>query len=309
MKKVFILAVLILSLAAMSFAQGGPYAMSVGTGVGSLSFASVMSWGNVNGDDATFTNATGSATTIWNGCFMLTDTANSANTYWMDKAGFSAHTSRPTDGTIANTATQLTNNGMTYAGLTGITSNLALNLSQPTVGDTAKATWAWTFNNANASISNLRMIFFVDGDINIGTSYANDLVCAITSDFGAYRTVCQGKSSSGRVDLESGIKIDCDNTITRFFGLSNASGPSYWWSNTAPYAPYGPQIVYKIDDSYANKIENDVNNDKIADAVQDSGMAIQVDFQVPASGSKTITFTATWGLNVIASEVGNWSLY
>lgn len=312
-KKIFMLSIVILSLAAIAIGQGGPYSLSIGSGAGNLAFTKVYSWGHIDGDDGTFYyDATNNGTTVWNGCFMLTNVDNTAQTYWMDK-DFTNHTVHPTDGTINTTASGLTNNGMTFASTAGLTANLTVSLTQPSPNtqNIAKMTWEWAFSNSTASALNLRMIFFLDGDMYFpGTNYNDELVAAIASDYGAYKTVCQGKNNgTGQVDLNRGIKIDCSDTISRFFGLSNNSGPSYFWSNTAPYNPKGPEVVFKIDDSYANTIENDATNDKLSDSGRDSGMAIQCDFTVGASSSKTVTFYATWGLDQIATKVANWNLY
>ena len=313
----FILSIIVGLICSISFAQG-PYAMSIGSGAGSLSFTNFYALGYVEGDDGTFYyDATNNATSVWNLCFYICNTANPGTEgYWIDKAGFSAHTSRPVNGTIIQNSTQITNTGMTFGSTANLTCDLQITLSQPlpNTENIAKVTWVYTFKNNSGSPLNLRMIMFLDGDMYFppGGSYTDEIVGATQSDFGAYRTLCQGDDNgSGLVDLNKGVKIDCDNTIDRFFGLSNNTGPSYFWSNQAPYNPNGPEAVYKIADIYANTVENDAGGDKLSDSQRDSGIAIQSEFEVPAGspGQKAITFTATWGLDQTYSEVTEWDLY
>jgi len=101
------------------------------------------------------------------------------------------------------------------------------------------------------------------------------------------------------------------------FGLSNNTGPSYYWSNTAPYAPNGPEAAgYVIASTYKDFVENDATPDFRANTLQDTGGCMQVDVNVPATGQTVVKFYSIWGLdttvgggNYSKSGIGDWALY
>lgn len=314
---VTVCAALLLSMP--GFTQGGPYTLSIGTGVGSLDFAlgssteGVYSWGNVRGDIAAFEYAAGlSDTTIWNICWFVYD-VNNASQYFMD-VGFTgtAHTSnRPTDGTISTSATQVSNSGMGYPNSAGLTSDMVLNLDQPTPGDTARATWTWTFYNSNASAMDIRVIWFVDSDVYLDTNdYFDDYVAFEPSTNNSGRAIALGNSDgSGNVGLNEGMLMDADVTPSRHFGISDNLGSSYYWSSSYNYAGKAPEDVQEIHDDYTNIVEDDADSDKLSDLGQDVAGVLQFDLTVPASGSTSLNCYLTWGLNQTASDVSDWSLY
>ena len=326
--RLFLTVILMGLLSTFALAQSGPYSMSIGAGAGSLTITAsaptgIYSFGNIRGDTADFyPDALTHGTTIWNICLFLYDKTN-AKYYYMD-AGFTGtdHTSnKPVDGTI-NTATlptSFTNTGMTFPNSSGLTANLTVTISQPTPGDTARLTYTYAFNNANASPIDLKMLFFADVDSYIDASYTSDLVSACDSDFitGNNRvTLAQGENDgTGKVDLNKGVKIDCDTAITDFAGFNNDTGASYWWSDTAPYNPNGMDSAHGIYSGYSRKLELDTTGDLLSDAGRDSAIVIQTEFTVPATGSKTVHFYATWGLGQILNgwapptSVDNWVIF
>ena len=331
-KRLFLTIILMGLLSAFVFAQSGPYTMSIGAGAGSLTITAsgasgIYSFGNARGDTADFyADVSTHETTIWNLCFFIYDKTN-AKYYYMDY-GFTGtdHTSnRPVDGTIniATLPTSFTNTGMTFPNSSGLTANLTVTISQPTPGNTARLTHTYAFNNTNASPIDLKMLYFADVDSyidNASTGYATDLSSACDSDFiphtNNYVTLAQGENDgTGKVDLNKGVKFDCDTDITDFAGFNNNTGPSYWWSNSSPYNPNGIDAVHGIYSGYSRKLELDANSDLLSDSGLDSAIVIQTDFTVPASGTKTINFYATWGLDQILSgwtpptSVENWVVF
>ena len=307
--------------------------MSIGAGAGSLTITAsgasgIYSFGNARGDTADFyADVSTHETTIWNLCFFIYDKTN-AKYYYMDY-GFTGtdHTSnRPVDGTIniATLPTSFTNTGMTFPNSSGLTANLTVTISQPTPGNTARLTHTYAFNNTNASPIDVKMLCFADvdcyfGDTGHSTGYTDDLNSACDSDFitGNNRvTLAQGENDgTGKVDLNRGVKIDCDNPITDFAGLNDTGGASYWWSNSYNYASHGMDVVHGIDPLYSRKIQLDANSNLLSDSGLDSAIVIQTEFTVPAYGTKTINFYATWGLDQILSgwtpptSVENWVVF
>lgn len=288
----------------------GPYSMSIGTGVGSISFSGVYSTGYIAGDDASFEYTSGSsANTIWNLCWFVYDEAN-AQAYFMDKAGF-GHTNQPSDGTITTSSTQITNTGMSYASSPGFTSDLSLDLTQPTPGDTAQLTWSWTFHNSNASAMNIRVIWFVDADVYLDTNdYFDDYVAFEPSTNNSGRAIALGNADgSGNVDLNQGMLADADVTPSRHFGISDSLGSSYYWSSSSNFLGKGPADANEIHDDYVNVVQNDADSNKLSDSGLDIGGVLQFDLTIPASGSTSLNCYLTWGLNQTASDVSDWSLY
>lgn len=304
-----------LALASAAFAQG-PYSMSIGSGTGSLTItagatAGAYSNGMILGDTAVFNSGSGAAgSTIWKTFFLLRNDTDNEN-YWCDNTA--AHTTKLPAGTLANTPTSITNSNfaMTAAGQTG---SLAMTLSQPTPGDTAKINWAWTINNGTAAAKNYRIVFHFDADSYIGSNnYADDFVSRAPNTMAGGSVVGFGEGNgAGAVDLNNGILIESSVAPTSFFGLSSSSGPSNWWSNASGYTPNGVEATNSIAPIYANTVQNDANTNFVSDAGEDSGGALQVDFAVPANGATTVNLAATWGLNQLltgAAPVSDWELY
>jgi hypothetical protein len=73
--------------------------------------------------------------------------------------------------------------------------------------------------------------------------------------------------------------------------------------------------AHGIYSGYSRKLELDATGDLLSDAGRDSAIAIQTEFTVPATGSKTVNFYATWGLNQILNgwapptSVDNWVIF
>lgn len=330
MKKVFFAMLMVGLLSAVAFAQDGPYSMSIGSGAGSFSITEsgitgIYSFGNIRGDCGDFyANATDHGTTIWNLCLFIQDKTNSQY-YFMDKnfTGAAHVNNKPVDGTINTTTlpTSFTNTGMTFPNSAGLTADLTVALSQPTAGDTVRLTNTYAFANSGGSPIDLKMIYFLDADsyIDGGSGYNTDLKSACDSDFitGNDRvTMAIGENDgTGKVDLNKGIKIDCDTAINDYMALNNNTGPSYWWSNSAPYNPNGMDTVLGIHADYSKKMELDVDANLLSDEGRDSAIAIQTEFTVPAGGSKTVNFYATWGLDQILNgwapptSIRDWELF
>ena len=324
-KKTILLSIFTLLLSISLFSQSGPHSMSIGTGAGSLSFTMVYSWGHIDGDDGTFFySASGSSTTLWNLCWFVYDVTNSQH-YFMD-TGFTStsHTNfRPVDGTVdtTNLPLRLINTGITYPNSPGLTSDLNIELSQPSPNDSARMTYTWTFHNSGGSPLDVRTIWFVDGDCYFdATPYDDDLVSATDSAFvTGQAAIGMGENDgSGNVDINRGILMDTDTEITSFFGISDSLGSSYYWSSQYNFAGIAPENVFQIDASLANKVQNDADVNYLSDAGSDCGGVLQVDFTLSALGSKTINFYATWGLNQILNGWtpppptkvnANWAIY
>lgn len=319
-RKSIIVILSLLAIASLGWAQTGPHSMSIGSGAGSLSFTKVYSWGHIDGDDGTFIySASQSSTTIWNLCWFIYDKTNSQY-YFLDKDfTSSAHTDhRPTDGTVdtSQLPTKLSNTGMGFPNSSGLTADLTMELTQPDPGNTARLTYTWTFNNSGSSAYDVRMILFVDNDCYFdGTNYNDDIVARTSSEFNPdWPVLGAGENNgSGLVDLNRGIKVDCDMQVTSFFGISDDMGSSYYWSSQYTFAGKAPEDVMEIHSDFANTIQNDADSNFLSDSGKDTGMALQVDFAVPASGSYTVHFYLTWGLDETLDggllSVDSWYLY
>lgn len=330
-RKSFILGLALSALTALSFAAG-PYGMTIGSGAGSLTFTDVFSTGFINGDDGSF-NPTGAGAndTIWNLGFMVINADNTAQFAYMDDPGFSgaAHTgNQATDGTIANSATQVTNNGIGFPAISGLTANLQLDLTAPAAGDTARMTWAWTFNNASANPINLRFIWFVDVDSYLGGSaFDDDLVGFAAAVDGVGLAAGVGENSGGNVDMNNGVFLECSKAPARVFGITSNTGSSFYWSAQQEFTTASPEIAKEIPAALHATIQGDVSGGSVAlentdlnfngvtDAAlaNDCGVAFQVNLTVPNGGSDNVSFIATWGKNTtltgLAAGQKDWSLY
>ena len=322
MKKLF--CVLFVCLVSLSFA-GGPYTISIGSGDGSLAFTGFYRTGYIAGDDGLFNPGGGIAagTTVWNQCWCFSSSGSLLG--WADKAGFSAHTSKLADGTIAppTPTGNFTNTGITFPGSVNITADLAVNFSAPVAGNTAQVEYIWTLKNSTGGAIPVTILWFIDGDIYIGgDTYSNNVV-ALSKTVSGYTVknalgiIAQGlPDPSTNVDLNKGFLMDCDTNPSCLFGLSNANGPSYFWSNTAPYYT-GPEATsFEIGPSYKDTVENDAGGDFRADTATDVGGCMQVDVSVPATGQTVVKFYSIWGLdttvgggNYSKSGIGDWALY
>ncbi|GAB4317152.1 MAG: hypothetical protein Kow0059_10070 [Candidatus Sumerlaeia bacterium] len=330
-KKVFLLTVGLAAMTVLVFAQAGPYTLSIGSGAGSLTITKIYSWGHMDGDDATFEFSAGnSATTIWNMGFFVYDEGTGEYVF-MDKDFTSTtHTNnRPTDGAITNTSTQITNTGMTFADFTDFTADLQVDLTAPNPGDTARATWAWTFHNTGATTRALRVIWFVDVDSYLGPSnYDDDMTAFAPAVDGAGLAVAVGENDgSGNLDLNKGVFCESSVAPARVFGITSNTGSSYYWSAQQEFATVAPEIVFEIPSSINATIQGDVAGGSVAlesadtdsngvtDAAlaNDCGAALQVNLNVPPSGNASVSFLATWGKNQVLSglnsTVPSWSLY
>ena len=313
MKKVFCLFTS-MALAAVAFADSGPYAMSIGSGAGSLEIpvngtSGIYSTGWMQGDTGTFNPGdTGAASTVWKSFFLLRNDTDNLN-YFADNDG--THTPKIPDGTVATSPTSITNNNFVLDN--DQTGSLSVNLTAPTAGDTAKLEYTWTVNNGTGTDKSFRLIYHFDTDNYLGTDdYADDLVARVDSRMGGTYGLALGENDgSGNLNLNHGILIDTDSPNT-YFGMNNTNGPSNWWRHAQGYTTNGMDLTYSIDPTIENTVENDADTNNFSDSGEDSGGALQVNFVVPANGSKTVKFSATWGLNEVIvppASVSDWSLY
>jgi len=140
MKKTFLLLGLMALTATGAMAQA---TLTVGSGDGSLS-VTMQNTGWVDGDDATFdpVGAVGAADTIWNLCWWVYDVDGDVQ-HWADKAGFTNHTNKMTDGTVNSTATSLSNTGISFTGSPDLSADLSFTLAENS--GSPLGTWDWTF--------------------------------------------------------------------------------------------------------------------------------------------------------------------
>ncbi len=310
MKKLVLLCGMMLLASPMAMGQGGPYTISIGSGDGSLSINDLYSWGHLGGDTATYDPVgSAAATTIWNMCWALYDVSGDTM-YFMDKAGFLAHTTRPTDGAIVTTATGMTNTGMTFGSTADLTANLAVNLTQGITFPFPKATFTWTFNNSAATAKDLRLFWFVDMDNYLNTNdYFDDYVGMTPSANGGLAIVLSNSDGSGGLNMDEAIVADSDTAPDRWTGISDNLGSSYYWSSTSNYAGIGVEAVKQIDDSLNLKVENDADTNLVTDSGQDVAGAMQWNLSVPTSGSTTINATLTWGPGGSYLDIPQWENY
>ncbi len=307
MKKLVLICGMMLLASTLAMGQGGPYTVSIGSGDGALNINMLYSWGHFDGDTATF-KPVGSAegTTIWNLCWALYDEAGDTM-YFMD-TGFTVHTVHPTDGTIATTATGMTNTGMTFGSTANLTANLGVNLTQTV--PSPKATFTWTFNNTAATAKDLRLFWFVDVDNYTDTNnYEDDYVGMTPSTNGGLAIVLGNSDGSGGLDMNEAVVVDSDTAPDRWAGISDNLGSSYYWSSSSNYAGIGVESVKQIDDSLNLKVENDANANLVSDTGQDVAGVMQWNFSVPTSGATTINATLTWGPGGSYLDIPQWENY
>lgn len=325
-KKTLITTVALFAATAVCFAAG-PFIMGIGSGAGSLNFTDVYSNGNIDGDDGTFDPGVGAPnTTIWNNCFALVDAGTNAIVF--ADTGFGAHTAQMADGTVVNSATQITNNGMTFPGIANVTANLAINLTQPVAGDTARMTWAWTFNNAGGSPVNLRLIWFLDVDSYLnGSAFDDELVGFAPAVDGLGIAAGIGENSAGAVDMNLGVFAECSKAPARIFGITSNQGSSYYWSNSTEFAGIAPEVAFEIPAAVNYTIQGDTASAGVAlenadldfngvtdvPLANDCGVAFQINLTIPAAGSDSVSCIATWGKNTtltgLAASERSWNLY
>jgi hypothetical protein len=304
--------------------------VSIGSGDGSLSFSQIQPNGFVDGDDASYDPPGGTAaTTVWNLCWCFHDGTTAA---WAD-TGFTGHTNQIVVGGNTPAASSFSSTGITFPGITNLSASLNFTLTQPVAADVARGDWAWTFNNAGGSPINLRTFYFVDVDSYLLTNVYDDDITALASSVPGYTFgnsvggIAVGETNAGSADLNVGVLCDVNKPPTALYGISDlptgSYGSSYYWSSSFNYAAAasacpGPEAaVYDIPPAFRNKVQNDANNDFVADAGGDCGGVIMVDLVIPAGGSNSLTCSATWGLNsavgpnnfVPPSAVKDWALY
>jgi hypothetical protein len=328
MKKRFVLAVAV--ALALSVTAQGQLSVSIGSGDGSLAFTKIYPAGHVDGDDATYDPPGAvAATTLWNLGFLFHDGTTAV---WADK-DFTAHTAQAAVGTNTPASSSFSSTNITFPGIANLTGSLNFTLTQPVAGDVVRGDWAWTFNNAAASPKNLRILYFVDVDSYLGSNLYDDDRAALASSVAGYTFgnsrggIAVGENSSGAVNLDQGVLLDVNKAPNGFYGIDDlptgSYGSSYYWSSQFNYASGGsacpgPEVGgFEIPALYKYKVQNDAGNDYVSDAGGDCGGVIQVDLVIPASGSDSVTFSATWGLNatvgpnnyVPPAETADWALY
>ncbi|MBN1478571.1 hypothetical protein JXA47_17595 [Candidatus Sumerlaeota bacterium] len=303
---------IILAMVLMSPAVFGAHAMTIGSGVGSLSFTVADDHGFINGSDCTF-DATGSSpgTTVWNWCWAIYDVAGDNIYYVDDFTGTHAAPNEPTGGTPSATATSLDTTGIAFPNTAALTADLNMTLTAPTPGDTARVTSSWTLSNSGGTALDVRVFFFLDLDLDLdGGSYATDMVALVPSTInGGIALACGNITGLGpagfyTLDLNAGILTECVSHVpTAVAALQNSAGASYYWSDYAPYYDTtGIDGNREIVPPLRNAVENDtIVADYLSDDGSDSGYVMQVDVSVPAAGSETVTIQSTWGENQVLS--------
>lgn len=310
----------IFTIAALA-ATSGAFAMApvtVGT-VGNAGYLTINieDTGHVTGDDATFHNGIGAATTIWNMDFgFLVDGA----TYEVASYTYSGANYVTAPAATAVNATTVTNT-LTFDNA-NLTAGLQVVGTAPAAGNTAQVVWTFTFNNSGATAITVRPTTWVDVDSYLTDNlYDNDLV-GFTNLNGGSIAVGEANGSGG-INLDSGVLISTNPAPAALVGISEGAGSSYYWSSSAPFTTKGASVNSgAIETSIRNKIVSgagnaDANNDYISDAGQDSGGALEgTVLTVPASGSVTYTVTALWGSDTdvtpnsfTVTAVNDWSMY
>lgn len=244
---------------------------------------------------------------IWNSVFMVTD--GTAMAFADQNYTGAPHLNQfvVTD-TPVETATSFSTAGMTLGSSTAIadiTVDLAVDVAETTGATT---TWAWTFNNAGASEKDIKVVWFIDGDVTISSAWDANMVGFTDSANNPKGAIALGTDSAGGVDLSGGMLMDTDVEPTYLSALANSQGPSYWWSNSDVYNGLGVEVVGEIPVSMQDFVEGDANADAMTDAATDAGMAMQWNLTVPAGGNVAVEMTLLMGgTGVIAPNSWSWT--
>lgn len=325
MRHSLVLAGALLASASLLPAQGTLQAISIGSGAGSLDLDLAYTTGHVDGDSGTFDPGGGVAagTTIWNIGFLFYDGTTDV---WADN-GFLGHANQIADGTVSSTASSITNTGMTFPGITGLTGNLQMELTQPipNTQNIVTCTWSWTLINANPAELPLNVTWFVDMDSYVDTNDFVDDVVAFKNSLSNYTFgnslggVVMGNTSGSGVDLNTGVVMDVVGAgITDMRGISytdGSAGSSFFWSDSDSYAGQGPESTgFILGGDFV--MDNDGNADFLSDDGRDAGGAIQTDVVVPANGQLVFQHVMTWGIDEVATagfvlptSVEDWTLF
>jgi hypothetical protein len=197
---------------------------------------------------------------------------------------------------------------------------------QPAPNNVSRITYEWVFSNSGASPINLRFFTLLDSDNYLVTNnYADDVIGFTDSANNSLGAVAIGQEvANTSVDLDSAILLDTTTNPSALLGIVEGYGPTYWWIDNNPWNDVnGATMSNGISAAYTNKMvdgadaDMDEDGNDISDAVEDCAVAMQWELVVPASGSTTLTYFFTWGLDtdVVANswtgptDVSDWTLY
>ncbi len=267
----------------------------------------------------TFHNGTAQGTTIWHSDFAVFD---GANIVW-HSFGATEHTTMVTAGTPSNPDGATWSNTFTYSTITGLTSTLTVTLDQPIAGNVSRATYDWNLANADTSPKNIRLIWFVDGDVDIApATYSTNYVGFTDSTSNSRGAIGMGHTNgSGGIDMDIGMLMDSTTAPSALLGIAEGTGATYWWSDSSVFDGNGAVTYNGIGPAQEFLIVNqsgdvDANDDYVSDAGTDVGAAMQWDLTVPASGNIGVVCSITYGLDTdlapsswSGSEVADWVLF
>lgn len=234
--------------------------------------------------------------------------------------GFSAHTNQvsgtPVTSDASSFQTDLTAFGSETA-IADLTGTLNVDVADGT-GSVGIVTFEWILDNAGGTPINLTIVKFLDADVNPFDSNLTALTdgteltdYTIVNSIGVPAIGLAG--STDAIDISSGFVLDSDTDPTSFLGFGDSGGSSFWWSSSSNFAGLGVEdnngaIPAALTNTIATNGagDGDTDNNFVQDNPQDSGVALQFDITVPATGSATLT---TYLVTGISQEVQatNWT--
>ncbi len=304
--------------------------MMLVTGLAGTASAATLSSSNFSFDvdDIGFSFNTGPGSSVWNCTWYFSDGTVQA---FSDDPGAFTGPLHQNDLVGSNTGTTASTNSAditAFGGTTAIpnlTGTLDISVNDGP-GSSAVVTYAWTIDNSGGSAVDLTIVWFLDGDV---PTFSSNLSGFTSSDFGDYSIVntvgAPGiglAGTGGAIDLSTGYLLDSNVNPAYLLGLGDSGGASFWWASANNFAGLGVEENFGIPPALQNNIvtngdtDGDTDDDFIQDTPQDSGVALQWEVSVPASGSTSLEAYLVYGIgqelqpnSFTSTAVSDWSMY
>ena len=192
----------------------------------------------------------------------------------------------------------LRNQGMVYSETPWLTSDLDVEISKLKTGE-PKLVFRWTFTNSSRKENEVRLLWFVDGDIfSENGKFSENTIGFIPSPLDEEsKALAMGATRDGELWPLRSLTLLTIPSAEKMFGISSPDGAIHYWSSQRSYSKTGiERSGYKIRKGWVNTIENDQDKDGWADELNDVGGVIENNITIPAGMNKTVEHVIIWGM-------------
>jgi len=201
------------------------------------------------------------------------------------------------NGKIETTDASLRNHGMVYSKTPWLTSDLDVELSKIETGE-PKLAFKWTFANSSGKEKDLRILWFVDGDIfSENGKFSENTIGFIPSPLDEEgKALAMGATRENQLWPLRSLTMLTIPSAEKLFGIASPDGAIHYWSSKRSYSEIGiERSGYEIHRRLVNTIENDQDQDGWADELHDVGGVIENSLTIPAGKNKTVEHVMIWG--------------